>query len=188
MIKNIIAVFERAMEHDKIDWYENTNNWCMTISSEMGVKMSVFVGVVAALSPMKSWKENQRIAVEFIRSGGNSPLHTKTMLKKAGMILASSGSDEEILEILHGEKISSFYKNIMYHTENTSVTIDRHAIAIAHNRYLSDKKRAEYLNGRYDIYEDAYKKAAKILNCSPHYLQGVTWVTWRKNGQLELIF
>src|SRR5690606_32788242 len=123
------------------------------------------------------WDENKIIARSFLTGG--SCKHTAVMKNKAIAILKSSGSAEEIAEILNGNKITSFFLNILFPSRENNVTIDRHAIAIALGRNAKDNEQ-QLTTGQYLFFENCYKIAAEKRNVNPAFMQSATWEKWRE--------
>ena len=102
-----------------------------------------------------------------------------TMKQKAWSILQQMPSYDETLVILNGQKIKSFFRNIM--GDETEITIDGHA----RNIYYNDKQglttpnthigKLEYAN-----IQKAYQRASKKLGIKAYELQAITWVTWKR--------
>ena len=131
--------------------------------------------VLAALSPKKSWKENKRLAWNFIVNGVHTG-HTKVNIEKAKACLDVI-DDTKVLEILNGEKTKAFYLNMLYPHRNTGVTIDRHAVEIALGKVIPDHSMTVR---QYQFFERCYIMAANKIDLLPHQLQAVTWEYWRE--------
>ena len=99
---------------------------------------------------------------------------------KANKIIDCDGSDEAILAILNGRKITSFYLNIMYPHKVEFVTIDRHALSIALGYWISEKDYAGMTANQYNFFEQCFTLAAMKADISPVLMQSSTWVRWRK--------
>lgn len=86
-----------------------------------------------------------------------------------------------------GEKVRNFYNNIAHPFEQAYVTIDTHAVAAAALQPFSSIDYAVDQNfggagnseigvtGTYDIYHEAYNRAAKERNVLPREMQSITW-------------
>jgi thermostable 8-oxoguanine DNA glycosylase len=93
-------------------------------------------------------------------------------------------SEGEVLRILNGNKISSFYLNLLHPNKETRVTIDRHAIACMTQK-VDDVKPLE--DGQYSMtdkqyvsFEQVFKDVSDELNLCAHQVQAITWVSYRK--------
>lgn len=185
--KNILAVWNQCSENDKYDWYAEAHSFAKSLTSP-GLSLVQSCGIVAALSPMKQWNENKRIAALLAKENIDSGIHTSTCTQKALRIkfCASEGqiNEQMVLDILNGEKIKSFFINILHPEKVEHVTIDRHAYSIAVGRKMTDRDM-KLTKKQYTYYADIYRELAKELGVSPSLLQSATWVRWR-NPQFSL--
>jgi hypothetical protein len=182
-LNNISKILNQSTE------IERQNNWYKD-AYKVGTKFSVHLnyniceniakscGVIAALSPIKSWDENVEIAENFILTGRAK--HTQVMTQKAIDILNSDGKDETILSILNGKKISSFYDNIKNYKTSQKVTIDRHALSCIFGRWSTDEFYQGMTKNQYDFFESCFQYAAEKLGYQPSQLQAITWCSWRR--------
>ncbi len=165
-------------QSERYDWYKQANDWAITLGGVNDLCLSKTCGVIAALSPRKSWDLNLTCARDFIVTGNCGQM---TMFKdKARQILESNGTDEEILDILKGNKISAFYLNIMYPDKAETVTIDRHALSVALGRWTTDEDYSGMTTQQYDFFVHCFTLAAMKVNVSPILMQSATWVKWRE--------
>jgi hypothetical protein len=174
-VNKIIKIFKQS-NLDGLNWYPEANEYAQSLSKKFNIQLIKVCGIIAGLSPLKSWEENKRIAESFLSTGKS--FHTKAMTQKCIDILNSNGTIEEISEILKGNKITSFFLNI-YDQSYNGVTIDRHAICLAVGKILNDDALQLSLN-QYNFFVNCYRIAAKKLGVQPHQVQAVTWVEWRK--------
>jgi len=182
---NILRIWYMTSEEDRHDWYQEAYDFAESLARTMGAynyqhklkNVSKVCGVIAALSPMKRWENNKVIAEDLINTGTCG--HTKTFVKKAQDVLASDGSDEAILDILNGNKISAFYLNIRYPDEAKVMTIDRHALSIALGRWVTDNQEMSMTKGQYEFFVQCYIMAAMQVGVSPLLMQSATWTKWR---------
>lgn len=175
---NILKMWRGSTQDDRKDWYKEANIWC----ENHGVTtVSKVAGVVAALSPVKRWDQNLKIASDMICT--NDCGHMGVFKDKARRILVSDGSDEEILDILNGRKISSFYLNIRYPDKSNNITIDRHALSIALGHKVTDIEYSGLTAKQYAFFVECYTIAAAKVDISPLLMQSGTWVYYRREGQ-----
>jgi hypothetical protein len=184
---NILEVLREA----DVETYKNGLNWYLKaneiafnevlISNEINLAQAV--GVIAALSPMKSWDINVKLASEFIREGKRGG-HFKLCVDKADAILKlDKPSAEKVVEILNGQKIVNFFLNIYYPNKDVVVTIDRHAIGIAllgSKRVSLTKEDLHVTKKQFEFLSHCYKWAASELGVSAIQLQAITWEHFRK--------
>ena len=190
--RNILGVYIRASESDRdegLHWYRNANLTCQAIAARCNVGLDRAVGVVAALSPGREWGLNLLEAEELIkewtkgRKGRDLPqvgTYGRRNVIKAERIL----SGDAPLEVLGGNKVRSFYANILDPLGSSEVTIDRHAkgLAIRSNslKGATAEEDANVSRAEYPFYARHYVKVADRLGLIPHQLQAICWVTWRR--------
>ena len=184
VVNNILRVYNKADEPN--DWYNEANclaywlavkylnNMNELVSNENVAKVC---GILAALSPLKSWNENKKIAELFLKDG--TCKHTRAMSQKAKDILASDGKIETISDILRGSKITSFFLNILQPQQSQAVTIDRHAVSIAVGTKIVGDKLKLSIN-QYEFFANCYRIAGLKLGVKPLVVQSTTWVIWRE--------
>ena len=174
---NIMQVFE--LSGREMDWYKKANELAVHLSLNNQLTIAQCAGIIASLSPQKSWEANQLLAFDFIEHdyrGG----HCGAFIDKAVRITETTDI-QEIAEILNGKKITNFYWNILNPIGSEYVTIDRHALGIALNG--SNRKSMPKLamtGNQYEFIKDCYKWTADGLDILPCELQATTWVTYRE--------
>ena len=202
-IKNILAVYDMATPEEireGVVWYATALAECKRISIDNGIPLNTVVGVTAALSPNNKWTRNilnARDMVEaYLRGDSIESFKVSTytkMKEKAWSILdcslpydkptaVYSVSDLEIIEILKGQKIISFFENIMGYD---GCTIDGHARNIAYAERIGLTGSLYIGKKEYKILQEDYVKAASMRTTNGRPLkafemQAVTWVTWRR--------
>jgi hypothetical protein len=105
------------------------------------------------------------------------------MKVKAWSILEDGLTDDEaILDRLNGQKIRSFYSNIMGLDE---VTVDGHALNIARGYRVGLTDDDTNIGKRlYRELQAAYVRAARRTGVKPHEMQAVTWTVWKRIHQI----
>ena len=192
-IENIVAIYKQATPEEKRDgiiWYAQALSACMRISEDTSVPLHIVTGVVAALSPNNKWDRNIQNARELIEafiSGEDidsvkvSTYHA--MKSKAWGILEAIPDHDGVIVLLNGQKIVSFYRNIM---GDDTCTVDGHARNIYYGERvgLTDDK-TNIGKKEYAEIQAAYVKAGKKVRFNGRALkafemQAVTWVAWRR--------
>ena len=179
---NILKVLNSDSQFGLLDWYTDAHEECTELWTLSPLYLCQIVGVVAALSPMKSWSQNIIQARKMILTGDCG--HMKSMKSKAERImkLDRDMSYEEmktaISDILNGNKIVSFFHNILEPNETNVVTIDRHAISIAIGRKATDKEQ-QLTRNQYEFLAQCYQYTAEGLGMTASKLQGITWSNYR---------
>lgn len=180
----IIKTFLDASDKDKFDWYKDAHNYAKYLACTFDVSVIVSSGIIAALSPVKEWNQNKNLAYKFLKTGGNCGGHMKQFLEKARLILETAVTEKDVLVILNGRKISSFFINILRPDDSNNVTIDRHALTVATGIVTTDKFYSGMTKIQYDFFVNCYKKAAEKMNVSALLMQSATWEYYRNNKQL----
>ena len=188
-VRNILKVYRRATQDDTangIEWYDRAKREAEDIASLYGLPVRTVVGVMAALSPNSKWTRNVKDAGTMCKAWAEGDTLSSfkvscynPMKDKAWSILNDELDDDtDILTRLNGQKIRSFYSNIIGLDE---VTIDGHAlnIALGKRQGLTDDK-TNMGKKQYREMQAAYLRAAHRVKVKPHVLQAITWTTWRR--------
>lgn len=177
---NILKMWDLTQADERHDWYLEAFRYGVELSSKTGhtISVSKACGVIAALSPLKSWELNKKIAKDMLETRDCGQMGI--FKKKALDIMDSDGSDESILDILNGRKISAFYLNIKYPNKANNVTIDRHALSVALGYRTTDQDYAGMTANQYEFFVQCFILAAVQVNVSPLIMQSATWVRFRK--------
>jgi hypothetical protein len=189
-VRNILKIYRQATPQDHeagLAWYAKARDAAVSLSIQHDVPLRVVVGVIAALSPNNKWERNVKDAGVMIAAflGGDpvevcKPSTYTKMRDKAWSILAAvPENDNEVISILNGQKIVSFFCNIMGH--DSVVTIDGHAYNIAQGKRVGLTDDATSMSkGVYKDMQEAYARAAKRVGLKVYELQAITWVAWKR--------
>ena len=187
MTANIVAMYNDATPA-QIDtgmaWYSDAQSQAHDIAIKHDMPVYIVVAVIAALSPNNKWTRNVLNADEligaFIRGDGIDTVKVSTynkMKAKAWRILQEIPDYDNAKRILNGQKITSFFMDIM---GEFNVTIDGHARNIAYNEKVGlTDDRTNIGIREYRALQDAYQDAAKQIGIMPYQLQAITWCAWR---------
>lgn len=171
---------ESPSAYEDSRWYEYAGQWCNELDRAHGLPCGTVAGFVAALSPLNSWPSQIKHTpaslsngLELIRAG-QSAVHGITgpgffsNKDKAARILAG----EKPLDVLGGDKVRAFYRNLI--GDYSVVTIDRHALAICGlDEGITSKRYAQA--------SKAFILAGSYLGITGAECQALTWVHWRKH-------
>lgn len=174
---NIIRCYNKTSANHRTDWYKEAYDYCEELGMKYNIPTFKIVGIVSALSPMKSWGQNKTLAEEFIK-GRRSGTFSRN-ISKALSILNTSTTSKEVKKVLNGPKTVAFFENIYNYNAGDHVTVDRHAIEIACN-YAMEESMKSLTGSQYEFFKGCYKRAAKKLNLRPNLVQSATWVYWRE--------
>lgn len=188
-VRNILRVYRMATTEEYISgtvWYTVANLEANEISIKHNVPIHIVVGVIAALSPNNKWSRNLRDADKLIHtylSGGTPEMckpstYTKMRDKAWSIMTDYPSSVEGVEKILNGQKIVSFFRNIM---GIDSVTVDGHAYNIARGKRASLTDNDTNMSKTvYQEMQAAYRRAAKRVNLKVYELQAITWLVWKR--------
>lgn len=194
--KYIKEVYDLATNKEKSDqWYTEAYQFCQQLAQEYNFPIETIAKVVATLSPIQKWETNQKFAIKCLDvftsffpilqeiADENTPLSDlfdMTYFPYVHMFSAQSIKAYQILfgyDVVLGQKIESFYHNIML--DNSYVTVDSLAASIVlglHNHPSTYKPKDK----TYNVMVDLYREAAKEIGIEPSHLQAVTWCVCRR--------
>jgi len=187
MIHNIMACYRAAdsvQVAEGLLWYEEAQKAAHIIAVKYDVPVYIVVAVIAALSPNNKWSRNvanaATLIAAFIRGDGIDSVKVSTyhkMKAKAWDILAARPDYDGAKRMLKGQKITSFFMDIM---GEFNVTIDGHARNIAYDERVGLTDDRTNIGVReYRALQSAYEAAAQRLGLMPYQLQAITWRVWR---------
>jgi hypothetical protein len=187
MVHNIMACYRAAdsvQVNEGLLWYSDAKQAAHDIAVKHNVAVYIVVAVIAALSPNNKWSRNvvnaDALIGAFIRGDGIDSVKVSTyhkMKQKAWDILAARPDYDGAKRMLKGQKITSFFMDIM---GEFNVTIDGHARNIAYNERVGLTDDRTNIGVReYRAIQAAYEEAARRLRLMPYQLQAITWRVWR---------
>ena len=187
MIHNISSVYrdaDKTQHAEGLLWYSDALKAANQIAIKHGVPVYIAVAVIAALSPNNKWSRNvinaDALIGAFIRGDGIDSVKGSTyhkMKAKAWDILAARPDYDTAKKMLKGQKITSFFCDIM---GEFNVTIDGHARNIAYGERVGLTDDRTNIGVReYRALQAAYEEAARRLGLMPYQLQAITWRVWR---------
>jgi hypothetical protein len=173
-VRNIISTWNLATP-EQIDrgrgWYPHARELAELIS-EGNVRAGA--GVIAALSPQKTWEQNVKLARGAFATGEASG-QVGNAVGKAQAIMEGA----EPLDVLPDDsKTWNFFRAIIDPSDPDPVVIDRHAHDIAVGEIYGNRDRGLSNKRRYATLAHAYREAARRLEEIPSVVQAVTWTYW----------
>ena len=188
-MKNLQRIFERTDDTSKaegLEWYQQAHEFCKQVSLKYNVELPKVCGILSALSPATNWEANKRDCINLIKVNGNAyskqfkfTTYGQNVLK-AQDIFRSVINPDNAFNPKTGAKTYNFYHNVLHPTNETYVTIDRHAYTIATNnvyKHLTPKQ--------YGIVADHYRRSADKVKLLPNQLQAILWVSYRKQQDIS---
>ena len=187
MIHNITSVYRDADETQHAEgllWYSDALKSANLMAIKHGVPVYIAVAIIAALSPNNKWSRHvtnaDALIGAFIRGDGIDSVKVSTyhkMKQKAWDILAARPDYDGAKAMLKGQKITSFFMDIM---GEFNVTIDGHARNIAYGERVGlTDDRTNIGKKEYRALQAAYEEAARRVGLMPYQLQAITWRVWR---------
>ena len=187
MIYNILEIYRDAnkIQHaEGLLWYSDAQKAAHNIAAKYDIAVYIVVAVIAALSPNSKWSRNvvnaDALIGAFLRGDGIDAVKVSTyhkMKAKAWDILAARPDYDGAKAMLKGQKITSFFCDIM---GEFNVTIDGHARNIAYNERVGLTDDRTNIGVReYRALQAAYEEAARRIGLMPYQLQAITWRVWR---------
>lgn len=178
VLNNLNIVYNNCNSDDLKNgraWYENAKSFSIGLSKKYNITELQSAGIIAALSPQKSWEQNIIIAEKFIESNGAVSVHTGTQMSKAKHILYNSVIPEEVYATLGGMKTKNFFQNIYDPDCKDYVTIDRHHLNLCSRENIESctDKQYEFLKNETIIFANRVKMI-------PSELQATLWVCWKR--------
>jgi len=187
MIYNILEVYRdvsKTQHSEGLLWYSDAQKAAHDIAAKYGIAVYIVVAVISALSPNNKWARNvvnaDALIAAFLRGDGIDSVKVSTyhaMKRKAWDILAARPDYEGAKRMLKGQKITSFFCDIM---GEFNVTIDGHARNIAYGERVGLTDDRTNIGVReYRALQAAYEEAARRIGLMPYQLQAITWRVWR---------
>lgn len=172
---NIMATYKRATPAEIADgtgWYARARDLALELSPGDVWRGA---GVLAALSPLKSWPQNVLLAREAFATG-EARGHFPRQCSKANRIMTG----EHSLDVLGGKKTTSFCIAIATSGRGEVATIDAHAHDAATGQSHKWAERPVITKGRFNAMDAAYREVAEYLGIAVNDLQAIVWVVWKR--------
>lgn len=193
---HIIAKFALATTQEVVEgqkWYPTANEIASRLARNNNISVKKAAGTISALSPNNKWHNNcldaERLINTFTKGEQSDCLNLKLkaypkMVEKALIILnrPNTVDHDEIITILNGPKIKSFFNCIM---GKKDICIDFHAHSIWLGERLTSKKSNIGKRLRERIKSD-YLDATEWINLEmntdylPSEIQAITWICHRR--------
>lgn len=171
----LIDSYNRATDNQRADglfWYKEVRELAVDLSIIYNQPLYVVAGVIAALSPRNRFNRNIQDTRSIMERGEAATVSTfGSNKRKALRIIQEARSEEDVIAILKGNKVVSFFCNIFY-KQDDEVTVDVWMLRLLDIKGSVTEKR-------YREAADAVRSAAYELGVQPKQLQAVTWVETR---------
>lgn len=165
-------------------WYRVAWQESEKIAKLYGVDARMVAHLVAALSPNNAWLRNLR----DVRALLGEVIERKTArystyganVRKARAILGAWLQSAPYDGILRGNKVTAFARNIIEHDRANGVTVDFHALSVAHGFRYTVKTCPRISDKLYNEVSAAYVGVAREYGLLPQELQAIVWLAWKR--------
>lgn len=173
-----------------VAWYFIAHADLRHMANRHRTTLEVTAAITAVLSPNNKWTRNLIDADNCLNvaatGGGAVDVKCGTYGEnkvKAFRIL----QDEHHDTVLGGNKVKSFFQNLVNPYDKYTVTVDGHALAVALGARILLSKTPTMTDRQYNLVGDAYRQACKEINADrlvgqellPSQVQAVCWVYYR---------
>jgi hypothetical protein len=186
-ILNIYQLANRQENTEGLVWYEIANRFARTIARKHDISLVQVAAIIAALSPATHWAQNIIDTEHLIIVGSSKATVSTYHRNKLKALKFLHGKLEPIDHYIGDKKYSwtktaSFFTNILNPTIAGKVTIDRHALRIAHGYTMTSDDAIYYGNTirKYQTTSQAFFTVSKDLGLLPQQLQAITWLAYRR--------
>ena len=185
-ILNIYSLANTEEHTDGRAWYQIVNAFTGTIAKRHDLSIVQTAAILSALSPATHWAQNILDTENMIINGKDSTVTTYHRNKQKALKFLD-GSLNPVDHYIGDAKYSwtktaAFFQNILNPTQVSKVTIDRHAIRIAHGYELTADQAIFYANTpkKYNETARSFFSVAAEIGILPQQLQGIVWLTYRR--------
>jgi hypothetical protein len=185
-VMNILRVLHKATAEEIVaglTWYRDSLGHVASLVEDAQrrgeiprgrrITRRALAGMIAALSPNKTWTINAGLVLQVLRH--RDAKQYKAQVAKAVAIL--DGADP--LDVLNGPKERAFFECLADSDCTDAVTIDGHAFSVWIGR-LVYTSRARVGRRLYRLAHADYVKAARQVGLRPNQLQAITWLAHRR--------
>jgi hypothetical protein len=175
------------------NWYRQAHRAALDLSGPFACGVITSAGVIAALSPNNKWERNLRDAqtlfdrFKVLGADAASQVRVCTFdtnkAKALAILKLQRPTVDDVVTVLHGLKISAFYRCIL--GDSQAVCVDGHAYSIWAGEHITTPKTPKISPRLYDQIADDYRTAALIISTTsqpiePSELQAITWLTHKR--------
>ena len=163
-------------------WYFEAHELCLNWLKRYSVGSETHVaGIIAALSPMKTWSGNIISARKLLETGECRGLGYSV---RDAMAIYDGAHPRDILCLdgRNNTKVRSFFENISDPINPDFVTIDRHMIGLLTNDPLAIRNQRWILPRDHVWAKERFQNVADQTDLIPNQVQAITWLVWRRNN------
>jgi len=175
MEERIALCYSKASEDELTKgslWYPEGAFFASELALKYNKTPLQVCGIISALSPLKRWDENKKLAEEFLK--GKRYGHFPTQIEKCKLLLKEKNYLKAKV-ILGGLKTINFFDALLHPENPYSLVVDRHIIKVATGENID-----RFGNKLYKQVKQAYLNVSKDLNILPNCTQATTWLTFKR--------
>jgi hypothetical protein len=179
------------------NWYRQAHRAALDLSGPFACGVITSAGVIAALSPNNKWERNLRDAQTLFDTFKTLGAYAASQVrvctfdtnkaKALAILKLQNPTVDDVVIVLHGLKISAFYRCIL--GDSQAVCVDGHAYSIWSGELITTTKTPKISPSLYSQISKDYRAAAQIVSTTsqsvtPSELQAITWLTHKRlNGR-----
>jgi hypothetical protein len=188
-IKSIHAGLDPWNHDNGLAWYRNANKTLRGLAVEHGHSLETVAGIAAVLSPGTRWEQNLRDVMAVLQDGADAVVTTyhPNQVKAVKLLNGDTFDAVACKNKNTGNKVRSFYDNLLRPDDSEAVTIDRWVVRALYRD--ADKKLSRVFSSAkvYDEIADAFRKVAADRGLRPCELQAMVWLQVRPGSdQMDL--
>jgi hypothetical protein len=173
-------------------WYHQANSMVKTLADAKGVDFNICAGIVAILSPRVKWVTTKGHftnldAAKNLIDGCQAGDSTEVICSKVAGFNSNVRKAIRLLEtgdlsLVTGNKVASFYANIVDPDNDDNVTIDSWMIAVGFDFDLTSGKdnQKTLTDNQYQVVKTALQVIAERYAIGAVSLQAIIW-EWAKS-------
>lgn len=164
-------------------FYPGAQELAGKLSYATGYSLEQVAGVLAALSPNNSWRQNKLSALKVLTGEDEGVRSYRRDHIKALWILNGADPDA-VLDQEKAPKTNAFYRLILQGSDSWLVCVDGHMANLI--RGEGRPLKGIHLSlGQYLQMAQVVREAAKALRILPCELQAALWIAWRRSGGMK---
>lgn len=176
-VNQIMAKVSPDIVQSGKDWYTLAHTAAETLASKYTLPVERVAGIIAVLSPGTRWERNLVDAESIIRDGEDAIVTTYTPNKLKALAILR-GADPFI--VVGGNKVTSFFINILDPRDDFYVTIDRWMLRTFGIIDAKEQKRFFGGDKQYKVLAECIRRKAKDYGVLPCQLQAIVWEYTRR--------
>lgn len=205
-LANLLAIVAQATKWELDNgplWYGKGYSDCVNLAVRYSLSLDTVCRVVACLSQQLRWTHNillAEIVIRYFVSGGYVPNYGDYQGNGGSYTLRQLADNEHMIsgipcnvtkaalvkalwilqgyDALTGEKVLSFYENLIRFADSSKVTVDSHAVLAWMG--IHEAVAATFDYRFYSVISADYARLAEIMHVSPLEAQAIVWIVRRR--------